>query len=636
MKRSDIERKADEAVEREPWFTFILDAWEGSGGFAPIGDAQVRYTSGAQPSARASAKSPSYLTKHERESEKEFAARVQIARHPNNMRRALSHFLGLLFRQAPEREGLTYDREDVRAWLNDCDGCGTPWDEFLRQWALRALLYAGAPVLVDRPDDAGALTAADAEGPAYVRHVYPQCLFDWQRDDFGRFAWVKIVEQRDECDGPFAARVVYQRATCWSTDELAIYRLDDGKDYADVVIEPRANLLGEVPLEVLAYEDAVGPALFGWSPATPLGALAREEFADVSRLVELHEKQTFAQLTVPEREGSEGQVKELKIGPATAFGYPQGASAPSYIAPPDGPVLAHERKLDRDRAESLQALGLEMLLSSSQAPTSGLARQYEFQHLNAGLGRFAQRLAAAERRVLYLVLRHSGESEDQARAAINDYKVTWPADFDVRDRQTDVALAGQILDLPGIDPVMRNAVIRMVRTSCLPSMSSDDVEASDALLEEIAKAQLMTLEPGADEDGVAVAVDEPDGDVANPMDAVALAPTDMASVITVNEARAMAGLGPLKKVDGSLDPNGGLTVAEFRAKREAAGSVVGDEVGKVEAEDETGEPVSEPAPAMPFGAPPSTDDDEEQQDGPQGPGDDAEDVPPEDDDEGAE
>lgn len=49
---------------------------------------------------------------------------------------------------------------------------------------------------------------------------------------------------------------------------------------------------------------------------------------------------------------------------------------------------------------------------------------------------------------------------------------------------------------------------------------------------------------------------------------VTLAPTDVAKVVLVNEARASAGLGPLTK-GGALDPDGMLTVSAFAAKQDA-------------------------------------------------------------------
>ncbi len=51
---------------------------------------------------------------------------------------------------------------------------------------------------------------------------------------------------------------------------------------------------------------------------------------------------------------------------------------------------------------------------------------------------------------------------------------------------------------------------------------------------------------------------------------IALAPTDLAGVISVNEARASAGVGPLMLPDGKTpDPDGSLTVVQFGAKKAA-------------------------------------------------------------------
>jgi hypothetical protein len=54
---------------------------------------------------------------------------------------------------------------------------------------------------------------------------------------------------------------------------------------------------------------------------------------------------------------------------------------------------------------------------------------------------------------------------------------------------------------------------------------------------------------------------------------IALAPTDIARVVSVNEARASAGLGPLMTPEGAPDPKGLLTVEQFAAKVAAASQV---------------------------------------------------------------
>lgn len=57
----------------------------------------------------------------------------------------------------------------------------------------------------------------------------------------------------------------------------------------------------------------------------------------------------------------------------------------------------------------------------------------------------------------------------------------------------------------------------------------------------------------------------------NKAPSIALAPTDIARVVSVNEARASAGLGPLL-LNGAPDPDGALTVEEFSAKKAAKSS----------------------------------------------------------------
>jgi hypothetical protein len=54
---------------------------------------------------------------------------------------------------------------------------------------------------------------------------------------------------------------------------------------------------------------------------------------------------------------------------------------------------------------------------------------------------------------------------------------------------------------------------------------------------------------------------------------IALAPTDIARVVSVNEARASAGLGPLLDVRGGVDPDGRLTVEEYASKKKAEAEV---------------------------------------------------------------
>ena len=67
---------------------------------------------------------------------------------------------------------------------------------------------------------------------------------------------------------------------------------------------------------------------------------------------------------------------------------------------------------------------------------------------------------------------------------------------------------------------------------------------------------------------------------------VTLTATDVANIVTVNEARASQGLGPLLLANGEPDPDGNLMVSEFKAKRAAMiAMVAGAEQGQAPGEE---------------------------------------------------
>lgn len=65
-----------------------------------------------------------------------------------------------------------------------------------------------------------------------------------------------------------------------------------------------------------------------------------------------------------------------------------------------------------------------------------------------------------------------------------------------------------------------------------------------------------------------------------------LTAADVANIVTVNEARASQGLGPLLLANGEPDPDGNLMVSEFKAKRAAMiAMVAGAEQGQAPGEE---------------------------------------------------
>ena len=85
---------------------------------------------------------------------------------------------------------------------------------------------------------------------------------------------------------------------------------------------------------------------------------------------------------------------------------------------------------------------------------------------------------------------------------------------------------------------------------------------------------------------------------------IELTGTDIAKIVTVNEGRASLGRGPMMKLDGTPDPDGELTIAEFEAKRSARGTAEGKEVGQAKGQKEAEKIAPPPPPEAPPAGPP--------------------------------
>ncbi len=113
----------------------------------------------------------------------------------------------------------------------------------------------------------------------------------------------------------------------------------------------------------------------------------------------------------------------------------------------------------------------------------------------------------------------------------------------------------------------------------LPDADADAARASDATRTEAFYSEVKRAKDNgfvitqefvditADKYGIAAPQLPPE--TTSKVPTIALAPTDLARVVSVNEARASAGLGALLLPDGSIDQDGLLTVEQFAVKKAA-------------------------------------------------------------------
>ncbi len=486
LSRQQLLAKHDEAERKADWFQFLRHAFDGSGGFAPLVAQQTTGGTGAAPIMPSWWDGSSYLLKHEGEEEAEWYSRILAARYSNHPRRMAGHWLGLLLRRPPTRASKGID-PTLSAFLTNADGARHSWDTVLAESCTRGL-EGGCLALVDRADDRGAQNRAQAAGPAYVTLFDPDCLYDWHLDDFNRFDWAKLVEEIVRQSGPDESPVYYWRCRVWYRETWALYEMTQDGSEEPELIDEGLNAIGEVPIVVLTYKDSLSHELWGYTPANELAQIGLDDYQGLSRHIELLEKQGFAVLERPCREGEEKKIETTDIGPARAVPSPMESSrGMAYVAPPDGPVAAHERYRENDRAEAARALGIEQILNPGGSNVSALTKQYEFQWTNGDLAAYAGRGASYEHDVHRLVMLWDGKSEDQAEAAIKTLNSTWPSDFNLRDKQADVQIATAILELPKLDSVTYIAAVKKARDAGL-DLTDEEREKSDKELALMAEA----------------------------------------------------------------------------------------------------------------------------------------------------
>jgi len=138
---------------------------------------------------------------------------------------------------------------------------------------------------------------------------------------------------------------------------------------------------------------------------------------------------------------------------------------------------------------------------------------------------------------------------------------------------SDARAAGLVVDQAYVDQIARELGVSGVTVANVTT--SDRANAISAAAKAIDDANRTLATYGVQVDGLEIAARygiptvSLGPDTGDKAPSIALAPTDIAKVVTVNEARASAGLGALMLSTGAPDPLGLLTVDEFSQKKAA-------------------------------------------------------------------
>jgi hypothetical protein len=328
-------------------------------------------------------------------------------------------------------------------------------------------IYGRVWVVVDNNTPAGVVTQAQAktaDARTYCYTVPPQDVLDLSFNlDDGELNWIKIREyHRDDTD-PFAySGLIHQKIRLWTRNEWFLYSLDNvtyGVSSKFELEESGVHDLGIVPVTHLDHHETENPYV-----STPLIAdiayLDRAAANYLSNLDAIIQDQTFSQLVIPaealafsdNEENNLGQ-KLLEFGTKRIFLYSGEANnTPEFISPDPKQAqvilemvnkiigeIYHSVGMAGERTKQDNAMGIDN--------SSGVAKAYDFERMNAMLATKAQALEFCENRLVRIVKAWNGEDVDIED--VQDY-VHYSRDFDVRNLGSELDIANNlaIIDAP--------------------------------------------------------------------------------------------------------------------------------------------------------------------------------------------
>lgn len=515
-----LERKRPGYDEEVTWHKFMLDAYLAMGGFAGSvkqppagfwGAAADVYSTSSLLSTSGTEVFDTYLDRFPREDAKKFRSRVDGTQYDNYMEPLtdlkVSYILrkGFVARNRPQA---------VEDWRANVDGNGTTWSELFPGIVTRTATLGLIPVLLDvrqvERDEKGEQViktraqARQAGIQPYPVPLFPANLLDYDTDDAGQFAFVKICTRSMRRESWQDASEPVTHYTIWTPETWQKYEVteSEGTKSAQLVDEGK-NTFGSVPIVLYKHKPAPDDPVRAMAMH---GAVAQLSRAHMNRMSEFNEHlrgQVFALLVYVTKDDTE----DLTVGTDNAISLPHDATQThSYIAPPASVAETYEKRIEAIVREIYRIARVEFTRPTGSA-TSGLARAYEFAATNRALSDFAGELARAEMHLDWLIGRFYDVPEEELQAST----VVAPESFDIEDLQADIKSTFDLI-AGGIGPTATRLLKLKLINQALPQLDDDTrgiieqelddddtQEQTDQALAEEAEAAAAKLEAEAAE-----------------------------------------------------------------------------------------------------------------------------------------
>ena len=482
----------------------------------------------------------SFLWPFNREEVDDYDQRVIRAFRVNLCRPIVDAFTALVYSKPVRREAPTAPVL-AQVW-QDVDLTGRDVDAWMAEGVAGAQvtghMLAVPDLVAERAaPDTAILSRADqiVAGVRPVVYWYsPLEMVDWELDDLGRFMWAQFAEVSDvdrarpagaASDSPVRYRTYFRNH--WEIAGDGTCGVCGAANVGDFGTHP----FGKVPVYVLYRRRQPGTM-------DPVGVAALEDIAPADREIfnlmsqrqSLLYEVNFPFLAVPDPDRT---LNRMDISTHRAFGYSprDGGGPPGYVSPPVDSVRVIDEQIAALLLNVRAVSGLSRgVADQSIAARSGDALMVETQDKAAMVRALAKNAESFERDLWSDVAAAMGQE-------LLPEAIHYPERYDVRSLGDDLDEAERLLKL-GPTPAVRAEVLMAVQARMLAHLTAE---------------RLAEIQEGT----AALAESQPASK------SLELTPTDIAAVVTVNQALASVGLPPMAGADGDV------TLLQWRAQVEA-------------------------------------------------------------------
>lgn len=453
-----IERRHPEYAEHKAHWDFLEDTYEG--GREWFKDNIFRYI---------------------KEGDTEFADRLTRAYRFNHSREVVDLLNKYLFKQNIQRSADA--PESVKKFWAKATRNGLDIKELARQISKKSSIYGRIGIVIDNTgtsSDKPVVSRADERAAGVRTYAYlvgPEQLLDYAFDESGALEWVLIEEHvRDAADPINSSGEEEERYRLWTKQGWSLYKeVKEGRRKVVKKIGEGSHDLGLVPV-VLADNIISDEEYSAQSLIDEIAYLDRAVANYLSNLDAIIQDQTFSQLAMPAQNvlpGEDNYTKLTEMGTKRVFLYDgEDGAAPFYLSPDPKQaqmILAvinkiiseiyHTVGLAGERTKQDNAVGIDN--------SSGVAKAYDFERVNALLAAKADSLEVVENKIARIVAAwHSESIEEDANV------VSYPDDFDTRGLYDEFDIAARLMLIDAPDAV-RQEQMKSVLDKLFPQLAKD-------------------------------------------------------------------------------------------------------------------------------------------------------------------